>query len=128
MGRLLSASRDHHTTCACRGRGGWQLRLRYVWVTWHAGLTVWAHIGGRKPLAHLPRWRRRLLHLPCLRWRLWPRPWNFNGPVAGYRAELQRARGHRNALWDLLHQATQELPEARRVAWLDQAEALFEPR
>jgi hypothetical protein len=61
---------------------GWQLRLRWVWITrassnsWPSpgGLTVWLHVGGRKPLAHLPRWRRRLLHLPGIRARLWPRP------------------------------------------------------
>lgn len=52
-----------------------QLRLRWVWLTWGgepAGLVVWLCIGGRKPLAHLSRWRRRLLHLPSVRLRLWP--------------------------------------------------------
>jgi hypothetical protein len=38
------------------------------------GWTIWIGIGGHKPLAHLPRWRRHLFHLPSIRWRLWPRP------------------------------------------------------
>lgn len=64
-------------------RKWWQLRLRWVWITWAdgrtvipGGLTSWLCIGGHKPLAHLPRWRRRLLHLPSIRFRLWPKPWN----------------------------------------------------
>lgn len=40
----------------------------------HGGVLVWLSIGGHKPLAHLPRWERHLLHLPSIRWRLWPRP------------------------------------------------------
>lgn len=31
---------------------------------------IWLNIGGRKPLAHLPVWRRHLLHLPSIRWRI----------------------------------------------------------
>lgn len=61
-----------------------QVRTRYLWFTWGGkpgGLTVWLSIAGRKPLAHLPLWRRRLLHLPAVRWRLWPKPWNLNGPT-----------------------------------------------
>ena len=58
-----------------------QIRARWVWITWGgSGLTIWLALAGRKPLAHLPRWRRRLFHLPSVRWRLWPKPWNFNGP------------------------------------------------
>jgi hypothetical protein len=38
--------------------------------------TVWLSVAGHKPLAHLPRWKRRLLHLPSVRWRIWPRPWS----------------------------------------------------
>lgn len=57
-----------------------QWRLRYVWITrMPHGWVVWLNIAGRKPLAHLPRWRRILFHLPSVRWRLWPKPWNFNG-------------------------------------------------
>lgn len=47
-----------------------QLRLRWIWVTW-PGPVVWLCIGGRKPLAHLPPWKRRFLHLPSVRKRLW---------------------------------------------------------
>ncbi len=67
------------TRCSTCGRVR-QLRLRWLWVTWgrssfdvhrdRRGPTIWLNIGGRKPLAHLPRWRRRLLHLPAIRWRL----------------------------------------------------------
>lgn len=49
----------------------WQLRLRWLTATRSpGGLIVWLAVGGRKPLAHLPRWRRRLCHLPAVRWRL----------------------------------------------------------
>ena len=65
-----------------------QIRARGLWITWGGdnpgGLTIWLCIGGRKPLAHLPRWRRWLFHLPAPRWRLWPKPWNFNGPTGRY--------------------------------------------
>lgn len=51
-----------------------QWRLRYLWITRSdQGATIWLCIGGRKPLAHLPRWRRNLLHLPGIRYRVWPR-------------------------------------------------------
>lgn len=43
-----------------------------VWT--RGGWLVWLSIGGHKPLAHLSRWERHLLHLPSIRWRLWPRP------------------------------------------------------
>ena len=68
-------------------RGGWQLRARPLWITWlpwmERRLVIWLQIGGRKPAAHLPRWQRRLR--PCIRWRLWPRPWSLNGPMGGRR-------------------------------------------
>jgi hypothetical protein len=57
-----------------------QTRTRWLWVTLETkklpgGLllrqvTAWLSIGGRKPLADLPRWRRHLFHLPSIRWRL----------------------------------------------------------
>lgn len=55
-------------------RDFWQLWSRYIQATW-AGqhLTVWLSIGGRKPLAHVPLWIRRVRHLPAIRVRLWPR-------------------------------------------------------
>lgn len=64
-----------------------QFRRRYLTGSWGGGqrCVLWLNIGGRRPLAHLPRWRRHLMHLPAVRWRVWPRPWNFNGPVVGYR-------------------------------------------
>jgi hypothetical protein len=89
-------------------------------------VTYWLCIGGHKPLAHLPRWKRRLYHLPSIRWRLWPRPWNFNGPVAGFHAEYARLRDHRLRIWLLLHDATQEMTTERRVYWLDRAEEIFQ--
>lgn len=52
--------------------GGWQLWLRWICITRTGGRTVvWLSVGGHKPLAHLPRWRRHLLHLPAVRVRLW---------------------------------------------------------
>lgn len=53
-----------------------QLRLRWLWISWGGSLdrlTIWLCIAGRKPLAHLPRWQRRLLHLPSVRYRVYPR-------------------------------------------------------
>ncbi len=57
------------------------MRRRHFWVfSTYRGTegcrTIWLNIGGHKPLAHLPRWRRHLLHLPSIRWRLWPRFWD----------------------------------------------------
>lgn len=55
----------------------WQAWLRYLTITrtpHHT--TVWFALAGRKPLAHLPAWKRRWLHLPSVRFRLWPRPWD----------------------------------------------------
>lgn len=49
-----------------------QLRLRWIWITFAKSVTVWLQIGGHKPLAHLPRWRRLIFHLPVVRVRLWP--------------------------------------------------------
>lgn len=52
------------------------LRLRWLWISWGAELprspVIWLCIGGRKPLAELPKWRRHLFHLPTVRLRLWP--------------------------------------------------------
>lgn len=42
------------------------------WPTSTSSAILWLNIGGRKPLAHLPRWRRHLFHLPAIRLRLWP--------------------------------------------------------
>ena len=65
--------------------------------------TRWLCIGGHKPLAHLPRWKRHLLHLPAIRWRLWPRPWNFNGPIHGYRTD-------RKHLCEIIYALCREVP------------------
>lgn len=58
--------------------------------------TIWLCVGGHKPLAHLPRWRRRLLHLPSIRWRVWPRPWD-QGDSWGPRCR-EYQRHHRDTL------------------------------
>lgn len=56
-----------------------QIRWRWLWITLttrrDGGLIIqeivaWLCIGGKKPLARLPWWRRRLFHLPSIRWRL----------------------------------------------------------
>ncbi len=103
-----------------------QLRLRWIWITARdRHLTIWLQIGGRKPLAHLSRWERRLLHLPSIRWRLWPRPWNLNGPVKGYRRAYREVLDHRLALWQQIHDMGQEMPTERRVYWFDSAEEIL---
>lgn len=54
-----------------REPGFFQARLRWLTITHiNDGWTVWFAVGGRKPLAHLPPWRRRWLHLPAIRRRL----------------------------------------------------------
>lgn len=91
-------------------------------------MTYWLNIAGRKPLAHLPRWQRHLLHLPTVRWRLWPRPWNFNGPVAGWRKERERDRALIMRLWTTYCDLVVQLPEDRRTAWMERGEAVFTSR
>lgn len=58
---------------------------------WPRGAVLWLQVAGRKPLAHLPWWRRHLLHLPAVRVRLWPRPF--------------RTRAYSNRRWETM-QAT----------------------
>lgn len=48
-----------------------QYRFCGFWVTFERGKwlpVVWLCLGGSKPLAHLPRWKRLLR--PSIRWRL----------------------------------------------------------
>lgn len=104
-------------------RGAWhQLRLRWVWISWGDGhqLVAWLQIGGHKPLAHLPRWRRRLFHLPAIRVRLLPFPPTWRDgrdvirPGVGWKQGMRDVLDDRTRLYLLCKDVIQLLPPERR--------------
>ena len=88
-------------------------------------MTYWLSIGARKPLAHLPRWRRYLLYLPAVRWRLWPRPWNFNGPPVGWREQRRRDLRMLAELHELCIEVANYGPVTYRDGWVRRANAVL---